>query len=1142
MSNTIAASKREPEVARLLFRRLQQLHEREEERWEGKIEFLYHLLSRLLVEVTGAEKLQFATLFARIAYASHRYELSRSTQFYLHSFRKRARQPQASPEEQALTYQLGLVSLAESIAVFYQQDIPAQLAQYLPPAGFYRVSTTPIVRYHARVRAILLADFPQRHQLLAKVEDQATEEVYIQYNIVDRNEDFGPTIQAIRQHFEFPLTVHLLQVEIDDRGLYRPRALVIEPDYLVDVSAISECFKDFGTEPLLYLLKKYLPFKNSAPLMLGNIANFFLDELLHAPETTYPQLARRLFQLNPIAFATFDDRELRNILQKAQLHYTNIKRMVLQGFSEHNIRSEHCFLEPTFYSNTYGVQGRLDVLCRNLQQEDESTIVELKSGRAFRPNIYGISANHFTQTLLYDLLIASTVGQAVKRRQQKDLRIINYILYSGESERQLRLAPPTMAQRYEALQTRNQLIALERQLSQLGRGEIDRAPLFDRIQPERFPRIKGFVQRDLTHFAKTYRGMSPLERKYFIAFSGFIAREQQLAKTGLHGNERRNGQAALWLSEEAEKQDNYDLLRGLRIERNYSDHERPGIAFSRTTATNPLANFRKGDIAVLYPQQAAATSPLQNQLFKCTITAIDGERVEIQLRSRQVNQSLFERYEHWNLEHDLLDSGFTGMYRNLFRFAQFEPRKKALFLGTLPPAQADQSPRIPPPPQLTAEQGAIFQKVLASEDYFLLWGPPGTGKTSMMLHHLVRHLLQHTDEQLLLLAYTNRAVDEICASIESIGDLAIDIRQQYLRIGSRHATQARFREQLLQEQIERISTRKDLKALIRERRIVVATVSSIASKTELLHLKHFDRVIIDEASQILEPMLLGLLPSFKRCLLIGDHKQLPAVVVQHPELSRVDDPDLRAIGLDNLRNSLFERLYLRCKAQGWDWAYAQLSQQGRMHRDIMDFPNLHFYEGDLQILPTAFDREERQTRSLHWPAADLPPGLSAQLRAQRLLFFPTEADGRSNTLKTNAHEAQTIVAIVEEFRALYRQQGRVLEAKSIGIITPYRAQIAQIRQSLAEAAIDSSELTIDTVERYQGGARDIIILSLCTNQLSQLSALVSESGEGVDRRLNVALTRAKEQLIVLGNPDILLANGVYRALMRAGGWRPDSEV
>ncbi len=1137
MSKILVVPKREPEVARLLFRRLQLLHEQEETPLAGKIELLYHLLGRLFVEVTGAEKLQFATLFARIAYASHRYELSRSTQFYLHSFRKRARQEGASEEDRALTYQLGQYALAHSISVFYQQDIPPALAQYLPEGNFYQASSTPIIRYHAQVRAILLVDFPEKNQFLAKVEHQATEEVYIQYNIVDRNEDFGPTIHAIRQHFEFPLTVNLLQVEVDEQGIYRPRALVIEPDYLIDVSAIAECFKDFGTEPLLFLLKKYLPFKNSAPLMLGNIANFFLDELLHAPQTSYQELARRLFQLNPIAFATFDDRELREILQKAQKHYLNIKRMVLQGFPENNIQTEHCFLEPTFYSEIYGIQGRLDVLCRDLVQADEATIVELKSGKAFRPNIYGISANHFTQTLLYDLLIASTVGKAVQQNQQKELRIINYILYSGEAERHLRLAPPTMAQRYEALQIRNQLIALEKQLSQLGRGEIDFAPLYHRINPDRFPRVKGFVQRDLALFAKTYQGMSPLERKYFIAFSGFIAREQQLAKTGLHGNDRRNGQAALWLSEEGEKQENYNLLRGLGIQENHSTAERPRILFERTEATNPLANFRKGDIAVLYPYQDEDHSPLHHQLFKCTITAIDKESVSIQLRSRQFNQSLFQQHKLWNLEHDLLDSGFTGMYRNLFRFAQFEARKKALYLGTTPPQRPISQADLVAPSQLTEEQQAIFKKVLAAEDYFLLWGPPGTGKTSMMLHYLVRWLLQNTEEHLLLLAYTNRAVDEICESIENIEGLATDIREQYLRIGSRHATQPRFRSQLLQEQIEKISTRKALKALIRERRIVVATVSSISGKTELLEMKRFHRVIIDEASQILEPMLLGLLPSFERCLLIGDHKQLPAVVVQHADLSTVDDPDLQEIGLDNLRNSLFERLYLRCKNKKWDWAYAQLSQQGRMHREIMDFPNTHFYEGDLQILPEHFDQERRQTRALVWPIEELPQGLQQQLRARRLLFFPTEVDGQSTTLKTNAHEAQTIVSIVEEFVQLYQQQERELRQKSIGIITPYRAQIAQIRKALEDAQINSESLTIDTVERYQGGARDIIILSLCTNRLSQLSALVSESVEGVDRRLNVALTRAKEQLIILGNPDILWANTVYRSLMEAGGWK-----
>jgi len=74
-------------------------------------------------------------------------------------------------------------------------------------------------------------------------------------------------------------------------------------------------------------------------------------------------------------------------------------------------------------------------------------------------------------------------------------------------------------------------------------------------------------------------------------------------------------------------------------------------------------------------------------------------------------------------------------------------------------------------------------------------------------------------------------------------------------------------------------------------------------------------------------------------------------------------------------------------------------------------------------------------------------------------------------------------------------------------------------------------ITIDTVERYQGGARDIIIISLSTNSLSQLQSLISLSDEGVDRKLNVALTRAREQLILLGNPELLEGNAIYRELI-----------
>lgn len=105
--------------------------------------------------------------------------------------------------------------------------------------------------------------------------------------------------------------------------------------------------------------------------------------------------------------------------------------------------------------------------------------------------------------------------------------------------------------------------------------------------------------------------------------------------------------------------------------------------------------------------------------------------------------------------------------------------------------------------------------------------------------------------------------------------------------------------------------------------------------------------------------------------------------------------------------------------------------------------------------------------------------------------------------------------------------------RTLGIITPWRAQIACIRQALSDADLSPDDLTVDTVERYQGGARDIILLSCCVNSAAQLNALVSLSNEGTDRKFNVALTRARHHVVVLGNADFLGNDERYRAFMEA---------
>ena len=1109
------------ELAKLLYREVEKIHENTSWDTTQKVDKLYRTLNLIFVEVTSHEQIQFTTLFARIAYVSQQYDLGKQLHFHIHHFRKKARalinaEEVEYPEQ---IYLLGLKVVLESIAALYDSAVPEHMISFFPNDAFMALKPVEISGFQPKVRVVILKDDPDKQQLIGYNESNPIHEIFVQYNIPDRNENFNPTIKVIRENLHFPININLIDVEIDLEGCYRPAAFVLEPDYLVDVSAISECFKDFGAEPLFYLLKKYLPFEYTKYLMIGNIANFFLDELMSNPDVTFKEIFPKVFRLNPLAFVLFENSEVREIMQTSQKHFINLKRMVLKDFSKNGIATKDCILEPSFYSEWFGLQGRLDVFYNN-QEDEKSAIVELKSGKPFKPNIYGISANHFTQTLLYDLIIKSVFKGKLDPK--------NYILYSGTDDKNLRYAPRIKAQQYEALQLRNQIIAIEQSLIDL-RNQPANQTIFEKLKQGLFPELKGFMLRDIQSFEKVYQAMSPLEKEYFIAFSSFIAKEHHLAKTGVQGIENINGLAKLWLNDFKDKEEQFDIISHLKIKTHQTHADDPYLVFEKTKSTNPLANFRTGDIAVLYPFQAHGKPVLSNQIFKCTITSINSEIVEVRLRSKQFNQAIFEQEIVWNLEHDMMDSSFNAMYRSLFQFVQFDDRKKRLIF-TLEPPQKPDNHTLNTKKELTAEQSEILQKMVNAKDYFLLWGPPGTGKTSMMLRHFVAYILNETDENILLLAYTNRAVDEICDAIEKIDPL---IKKEYIRIGSRFSTQKRFHDQLLDQKISKIDNRKDLKDTIQNHRIYVATVASLASKMDILKLISFDRVLIDEASQILEPMLVGLLPHFKQFILIGDHKQLPAVVVQSPEESKTESDMLQSIGLTNMRDSLFERLFKRCIQMNWNWAFARLSHQGRMHHDIMEFPNENFYNSDLKILPENKSASSFQLQSIDFQQPGNISYLEQLLCSRRNIFLPTEVDNNSRTGKTNAFEANLISELVYSFQRIYEFNNLSFNDNSIGIITPYRAQIAQIRHALVEKSIDPELLTIDTVERYQGGARDIILISLCLNNPTQLSSLVSLSEDGVDRKLNVALTRARKHLVVLGNVEILKQNPIYKNLVRS---------
>ena len=452
-------------------------------------------------------------------------------------------------------------------------------------------------------------------------------------------------------------------------------------------------------------------------------------------------------------------------------------------------------------------------------------------------------------------------------------------------------------------------------------------------------------------------------------------------------------------------------------------------------------------------------------LYKGSLEDIHDGKVIILLNDGQQNESVFALSDKtWAIEHGGSDVGTNSNIRSIHQFIQSSPQKKALLLGQRTP-EADTS--------LVLSQSYnpyyddILLKVKQARDYFLLVGPPGTGKTSMALRFMVEEELKGIDtSSILLMAYTNRAVDEIRSMLEDAG-------------------------------------------LADDERILTGTTSMMQARPFLLEGRQFSLVIVDEASQVLEPGLIGLLSSdqIDRFVLVGDHKQLPAVVQQNPEEARIDDPLLRSIGLNDCRQSLFQRLYNWEVQQQRTQFIGTLHRQGRMHPDVASFASNHFYHAWLQPVPLPHQQETAIGYDL--PSQD---AIDDILKTHRIVFF----DSTPNTID-----------LALRIRRFYGE--RFNPEKTLGIIVTYRHQIAAIREVLPD-------ISIDTVERYQGSQRDVIIYDVGVSRQYQLdfltaSTFTDDEGQTVDRKLNVALTRARKQMIIVGCSSILRQNTLYRQLI-----------
>ncbi|MGI4886192.1 MAG: AAA domain-containing protein [Janthinobacterium lividum] len=985
--------------------------------------------------------------------------------------------------------------------------------------------------------------------------------------------------------------LHLVGPVAQPDGRIRPRRVVLEPDYLVNVTTIAECAQASGTLPEWALLNAFLPDETSRPLVVGNLVNMLLDEeVSHAarqeewsapapvaasPGEGAPEnqpaadaagfdleafFKRRLFRSNPLTISALPDFQTRSgvpeLLGDLRRHYRTLQASRAQGFiagsrtgyQQQPLRVADCFLEPSFLSATYGLQGRLDLLHESPTGYD---IIELKSSTKV-PHGEPWS-NHAAQAQLYRLLLESVFGAdgATAGRGRTS------ILYSNAAPGQapVRRVDQDAELVDRLLAARNQLVGTELLLARAaGPGAV--AQLLAPVLHPNLAALPPFGKAKAEKMANAWAAADPVERAYCLEMTRFVAREMRLT---LLGDDARpgdaGGQAGLWRLPAARKHQNFSLLDGLALREDHSnapdtarDGLGPHLIFQRPPGGREV-NFRAGDTLILYPRRKAAgadslavnseiepaanrqpptanrqaLSVLDAQVVKVVLAedlTADGQ-VVLSVRNRRLAPRYLAGHSHWALEPDTYDT-FRREWAGLSAFLGLPPERRQRLLarrGPRPPA--GWAPAAPP----ATAAPEVVARALAAPDWFVLCGPPGTGKTRAVLKELAVRLYQD-DKQALLAAYTNRAVDEICEQLVAAG-------LPFIRVGSRLGTAPAYRPYLLDNMIRDCPSRQTVRARLTGCPFYVGTVASLLGKPELFLLKQFDLAVVDEASQVLEGPMLALLAKVPKFVLIGDHRQLPAVVAQGPDTSAIA-PEVAGLlrdelGLTNLRNSYFERLFRRAEAH-WPHAHGTLADQYRMHADLAALVNDDFYDGQLRCpLPW----QHAPLSRAGWPApAD---AFLERVRNERLVFVPTRRQPEDLSMKESAQEAELAARAAA---AVARGYGADFNAETtLGIIASYRNQAARIRARLAQLAVELNlpnllHVSVDTVERYQGSQRDVVIVSFCCHHEHQLELMASPDETGqVDRKLNVALTRARQQLILLGNELVLRRAPHHAALL-----------
>ena len=411
-------------------------------------------------------------------------------------------------------------------------------------------------------------------------------------------------------------------------------------------------------------------------------------------------------------------------------------------------------------------------------------------------------------------------------------------------------------------------------------------------------------------------------------------------------------------------------------------------------------------------------------------------------------------------------------------------------------------------------QRKIVEDVMNSKDIFYIQGPPGTGKTTVIKEIILQQLKANPNSNILITSQTNVAVDNVLKGLEEYR-YEID-KKELLRCGNDEKIaveikeygfdhimenyKKEFRELKVNNENERkikeiwegyINETQKLKnelgeLLLRSKRIVGATCVGIANKKIGLENMTFDLVIVDEASKALPAEILIPLNKAKKCVIIGDHKQLP------PTLNKAltDEEELEIEDREYCETELFEKsLFEKLFEEAPDYAKGMLKTQYRMPTSIGNMVSKFFYDEELENGENCTDKKSLFfEKNLNW--------LDTSKIKNNM-----EDDNKS---PFNLVEVNVIKDLIKSIR------DKKIDSR-IAVITPYKGQKREIKKALIKENL-MDKVFVDTVDSFQGDEADIVIFSV--TRAKKKTEFFSK-----DARLNVAFSRAKKEFIIVGSID-----------------------